>query len=111
MIIANRTLKLRTAADIVDIPIRFYAAEQSDNGAWSCRYEIEWPDGKRTMDSWGIDSTQAILLAFQMVGSELYTTNYHKAGALFFEAPGRGYGFPIASSLRDLLIGDDRKFY
>jgi hypothetical protein len=25
-----------------------------------------------------------------------------------FDAPGRGYGFPVPSSLRDMLVGDDR---
>jgi hypothetical protein len=27
-----------------------------------------------------------------------------------FRETGRGYGFPVVPSLRDLLIGDDRKF-
>lgn len=27
-----------------------------------------------------------------------------------FREPGRGYGFPVVPSLRDLLIGNDRKY-
>ena len=45
-----------------------------------------------------------------MIGAEIYSSNYHKAGKLFWDKPGNGYGFPVASSLRDLLQGDDIKF-
>lgn len=45
-----------------------------------------------------------------MIGGEIYASEYHKSGALFLDEPGRGYGFPVASSLRDVLIGDDAKF-
>ena len=58
----------------------------------------------------GLDSTQAIVIALQMIGAEIYTSNYHKSGKLFWETPGKGYGFPIAPNLRDLLIGDDAKY-
>ena len=34
----------------------------------------------------------------------------HKSGRLMFDDTGSGYGFPVASSIRDLLIGDDRKY-
>jgi hypothetical protein len=45
-----------------------------------------------------------------MIGTEFYSCSYHKAGRLSFDEPGQGYGFPMASSIRDLLIGDDRKY-
>jgi hypothetical protein len=25
--------------------------------------------------------------------------------------PGRGYGFPVPNNIRDLLVGDDKKFF
>jgi hypothetical protein len=28
-------------------------------------------------------------------------------GNLFWDKPGNGYGFPVVSSLRDLLVGED----
>ncbi len=62
------------------------------------------------MEAWGIDSVQAILLAFQMIGADLYTSSYHKSGQLIFQEPGQGYGFPVPENLRDLLIGNDRKY-
>jgi hypothetical protein len=106
MLIANRLLKLRDADKEVAIPIRIYAPQQKDE-AWSCNYQIDWPEGTQTMSSWGIDSVQALILALQMIGADIYTSSYHKSGNLMFEAPGRGYGFPVAKSLRDLLVGDD----
>jgi hypothetical protein len=110
MIIATRTLKLRDADGDTDIPIRVFAPEEASDGSWSCHYEIDWPEGLWSMKSGGVDSVQAIFLALQMIGSEIYATTYHKAGQLFFESPGRGYGFPVATTLRDQLVGDDKKF-
>src|SRR3972149_4553252 len=107
MMIASRVLKLQGTDRVVEIPIRVFAPEGAKSGAWSCRYEIDWPDGKWTMSAWGADSIQAIMVAFQMIGSEIYTSNYHKSGRLFLDAPGRGYGFPVPDSLRNLLEGDE----
>jgi hypothetical protein len=56
------------------------------------------------------DSAQALFLALQTIGAEIYTSSYHKAGKLFFDAPGKGYGFPVVPTLRDLLQGDDAKY-
>jgi hypothetical protein len=50
------------------------------------------------------------MLAFQMIGADLYTSSYHKSGRLMFDEPGQGYGFPVPNSLRDLLIGHDREY-
>jgi hypothetical protein len=33
------------------------------------------------------------------------------SGDLTFDAPGRGYGFPVPKSLRDLVVGDDADFF
>lgn len=38
-------------------------------------------------------------------------SSYHKSGKLALDARGRGYGFPVVSSLRDLLEGDDAKYF
>ena len=109
MVIATRVLKVRNATSEVQVPIRVCAPEQKDN-AWSCTYEIAWPEGVERREAWGVDSVQAVLLAFQMIGADLYSSNYHKAGQLVFEAAGKGYGFPVPSSLRPLLTGDDARF-
>ncbi len=45
MVIATRTLKLRTAGGgDVDVPIRVFAPEHMSDGTWFCRYEISWPE-------------------------------------------------------------------
>lgn len=59
----------------------------------------------------GADAMQALVIALQTVGAELYTSAYHTSGALYRERPGGGYGFPVTSGLRDLLEGDDKIFF
>ncbi len=56
----------------------------------------------------GVDAVHALSLALQTVGSELYQSRYHADGTLVWTKPGDGYGFPVASSLRNQLIGADR---
>ena|SRR5438128_729770 len=107
--IAERLLQLNDRHGTADVPVRVFAPQQ-DVRSWSCRYEILWPDGKRTADAHGVDSTQALLLALQMIGAELYTSDHHKAGCLMWNKPGHGYGFPVTPNLRDQLIGDDAKY-
>lgn len=75
--------------------------------AWWCEYEIDWPGGRRKRDIAGLDSMQALFLAMQAIGTDLYTSEHHRAGELVWEQEGRGYGFPVPNMIRDLLIGDD----
>jgi hypothetical protein len=110
MIIASRMLTLRTQNGDLKIPINVFAPEKTVHGSWSCRYEIDWPDKKHALDVGGFDSAQALILALQTIGAEIYTSSYHKAGKLFFDGPGNGYGFPVVPTLRDLLQGDDAKY-
>jgi hypothetical protein len=105
--IATRLLRLQ--GEGTEIPIRVFAPV--DHGeSWSCRYEINWPEGLWTMEAFGLDSIQAILPAFQMIGADLYTSSHHQSGRLMFDEPGQGYGFPVPAGIRDLLIGNDRKY-
>jgi hypothetical protein len=110
MVIATRTLKLVGTKDEVKIPIRIFSPED-EGDAWSCRYEIDWPEGTQVMTSWGRDSAQALILAMRMIGADIYSSTYHKSGRLMLEASGNGYGFPVPSSLRGLLEGDDAKYF
>lgn len=110
MVIASRTLKLKGTTGESEIRIRIFAPQQEDD-AWSCRYEIDWPEGTQVMTSWGQDSAQALILAMSMIGADIYSSSYHKSGKLMLEAPSKGYGFPVPASLRDLLEGDDAKYF
>ena len=109
--IASRFLKLRTETGVVDVRVNVFAPMQETSGSWSCCYEIGWPDGARAMNAAGADAMQALVIAVYMIGSEIYTSNYHKAGQLSWDNSGGGYGFPVPSSLRDLLVGDDKAFF
>lgn len=109
MIIASRTLKLREATQARDVPVRIYAPERGGID-WMCRFEIDWPTGRAERWGAGVDAVQALVSALQMIGAELYASEAHRSGALCLDEPGRGYGFPVPNSIRDLLIGDDRKY-
>lgn len=109
MVIAGRSLKLRRTHSDVDVAIRVFAPQRYES-SWSCRYEIEWPEGTRTGAASGYDSVQALLFALEMIGAEIYTSDYHKSGDLMWTEPHRGYGIPVSRNLRDLLEGDDAKF-
>ena len=111
MLIATRTLTLRTADGDKPVPIRIFAPEQKDVRAWSCRYEIDWPDRQKCMDAGGADLVQALEIALKLIGATIYTSTYHQSGNLFFETPGKGYGFPVSPNIRDLLVGDDAKYF
>jgi hypothetical protein len=57
--------------------------------------------------AYGQDAFQAIHLAMQAIGTELYTSDNPKAGRLVLDVKGGGCGFPVARTLRDLLEVDD----
>jgi hypothetical protein len=108
MIIATRILTLHDE-DEQKVAIRLHAPEPAKVD-WICRFEIDWPDGKAERWGTGIDAVQALLAALQMIGAELFAGEQNKSGKLLWLAPGRGFGFPVPNMIRDLLVGDDRKF-
>ena len=110
MLIASRMLMLRTANGELKIPISIFAPDKATSGAWFCRYEIGWPDKKSETSIGGFDSAQALVLALQTIGAEIYSSNYHRLGQLVLDKPGNGYGFPVVPTYRDLLQGDDAKY-
>jgi hypothetical protein len=93
MIIARRTLTLRQQGQNHPVEVTL-AAPRFETGCWLYCYEIHWPSGPRRFYGAGADSTQALVIAMQMVSAELYTSAPGKAGELFFETPGTGVGFP-----------------
>lgn len=109
VIIASRFLTFRSETGDIKIPINIFAPER-DDGAWKCRYEIGWPDDVWKSYGAGVDSVQALNIALEKIGIELYTSEFHKSERLIWEKPANGYGFPVAKDARDLLIGDDAKY-
>ncbi len=110
MKIATRQLKLRRTSGDVEVQIAIFLPEQ-DGSAWKCRYEIDWPAEKWSSYAGGFDSAQALVLALQKIGADIYFSDYHKSGELFWESPGKGYGFPLPASARDVLVGSDAEFF
>ncbi len=110
MLIAQRNLVFETGNGTeIKVPVCLYAPEGSDKH-WGCRYTIEWPDGIYESKGYGIDQFQAIVLTIQKIGTDIYFSDYHKTGRLYFEKPGSGYGFPVPRNARDILVGDDKRF-
>jgi hypothetical protein len=109
MQIAERILALRKADGDVAVPVRLFApvAREKD---WACRFTIGWPDGAFEMGVFGVDSAQSLELALRTIGASIYTSDHHASGELMWLEPGKGYGFPVPNSLRDLLVGDDKTF-
>lgn len=108
--IASRTLRIVEGDGERSVVVRLFLPEP-DGAAWTCAYEVGWPENPRFFQAFGVDAVQAIELALHMIGAELYTSEHHQAGTLVFDAPGAGYGFPVAKTLRDLLVGDDKTVY
>ena len=106
MLIATRKLVVRIEDRDVMLEIRLFEPV-SDDGASSCRYEIDWPSGTKNGRAVGVDGIQAIVVALQKIGIALYTSEYHKNAQLAWSAAGSGYGFPVPSNARDLLVGED----
>jgi hypothetical protein len=106
MPIATRKLSVRVQDRDVALEIRIFEPV-SENEAWSCRYEIDWPSGTKSARAVGVDAIQAIILALQKIGITLYMSDYHKNAQLTWPAAGGGYGFPVSRNVRDLLIGED----
>jgi hypothetical protein len=107
MIILSHTLYLKNDQTELAIAIRLYQPEKGDKD-WLCRYEIDWPEGRRAFASVGFDALQALVLALQMIGAEIYSSEYHHEGRLRAYTSDKGYGFPVAASLRDVLVGVDK---
>lgn len=109
MIIATRSLVLHSGSRDVEIPIRIHAPERAQVD-WMCRFDIGWPEGKAERWGTGVDAVQALVMALQMVGVEVYASRHHESGRLRWLAGGEGYGFPVSNSVRDLLEGNDAKY-
>jgi hypothetical protein len=107
--IATRVLRLSLPAGEVTVTVELGPLDGSGK-SWRCGYGIDWPSRPRRHIAHGVDAIQAIHQALLMVGTELYTSDYHAKGQLSWEKAGDGYGFPVPASIRDVLVGADREF-
>ncbi len=75
-----------------------------DSSDYYCPYEIRGLGNDKIRYAGGIDGVQALLLALQMVGAELYTSEEGKAGTLIW-AGGHDLGFPVSDPISDMIPG------
>jgi hypothetical protein len=108
MLIAERILQWRRTDGRKTIRVQIFSPERT-NETWTCRYVINWPDGEKEKMASGVDAVQALMIALQMIGSEMYTSNYQKAGGIYFR-DSDGCGFPVPPTLRHLLTPEDAKY-
>jgi len=91
-----------------DVTVRISWPHQ-EKSSWFCRWQIDWPDRKRSNVGGGVDAIQAMMHALEMVGTEIYCSDEHTAGELIWDDSWTGYGFPVAPNIRDRLVGDDKQ--
>lgn len=110
MIILSHMLFLRRGAEEKQIPIHIHMPV-FDEKSWACDYEIGWPEGNAVSAAHGIDALQALMMTLQKIGTEIYTSSYHRSGQLSAYRTSKGYGFPVPQSLRQHLVGVDAQSF
>ena len=73
MVILSHALYLSNVTNETVIAIKIHQPEKREKD-WSCRYEIDWPEGARVFEAIGFDALQALVLALQMIGAEIYSS-------------------------------------
>lgn len=112
MIVAKRILTLLMDTGDRDFEVRFELPEKSPTGPdYICRVTIDWPSAPWSELAAGVDTCHALRMAHVLVGIHLYMSEAHAAGKLKWMEPGIGYGFPVPSNMRDMLVGHDREWF
>lgn len=111
MIIASKKMYFNDSNELKVIIINLYKPLYDQKRGWGCKYEILWPDEPRFMTAYGFSEFQAIFIAMQMIGAEIYISDYHEAGLLHVDGQEKGYGFPVPKNCRELLVGADIEMF
>jgi hypothetical protein len=100
-VIATRELELSGSGK--KVLIRFGRPKRfADGRDYYCPYQIVGLGESRVRYAGGVDGIQAIVLALQKIGAELYTSNAAKAGRLMWLGEG-DLGIPVADLIADLV--------
>ena len=106
----TRILKLRSNGREDDVVIDIQWPELRAN-SWFADWRIRFPERERKGSAGGTDAIQAVDGALKLIGAELYASDEHKAGSLTWGDDWSGYGFPVPSNMRDMMTGDDAKYF
>ncbi|HEY5721274.1 MAG TPA: hypothetical protein VIT45_03040 [Allosphingosinicella sp.] len=103
-IIARRELSL-SGGDPVLIEIGIPFEVKLEHSEYRCPYRITGIGSGRVRASIGIDALQALMLALQVIGSDLYSSEEYRTGRLswFADDWSRSLGLPVFEGFRDLL--------
>lgn len=104
----TRILKLRQPSHTIEVPVDVGPPALAE-GTWTCPFRIGWPSEPKTGHALGVDSMQALYHAMQLVAVQLYMSEAHQRGDLYWDRPGNGYGYPLPIGGRETAIGDDKK--
>lgn len=108
--IGTRILTVATPEGNKEVLIRLFAPVDRPP-FWECAYQIDWPEGRFDSFAAGNDALHALHLAQLKIGTDLYMSRYHAEGRMAWLKPWIGYGFPVPKEARELLVGDDARFY
>ena len=101
-IIAARELYLfndKKVTVIIGKPDKF-----PDSDDYYCPYQISGIGNGNIRYAGGIDGVQALLLALNMIGADLYTSEEYRVGILRWKGGEKGnLGFPVPEVLRELV--------
>jgi hypothetical protein len=103
-IIARRELSLSGGGHVlIEIGIPFEV--KFEHPEYWCPYRITGIGSGRVRRTVGIDAVQALMLALQIIGSDLYACEEYKTGRLRWVTNdwSRSLGLPVFESCRDLL--------
>ena len=104
-VVAERIMILEPGGTVA-VRIGLPFAPEGYPGESRCPWQIEGIGDGRVRATVGVDSAQALWLAFQRVGAELYESQEYRDGRLkaFAGEEGRGdLGFPVPSNFEDML--------
>ena len=97
--IAVRRLELNDA-NCVEVLI--WAPQEKAGDEYHCVFKITGLDSDRPRYVIGGDGVQALMLAFERIGVDLYSSDEAKAGSLRWNGES-DLGFPVPKGLEDLL--------
>lgn len=104
-VIATRRLSLADGSPVT-IELGMPYAD-GDNPDYLCPYRITgWGSG-RVRGSFGVDPIQALTLAMQAIGTDLYSSDEYRSGSLRWFKPHDDLGLPVLPGLEDVLPKED----
>jgi hypothetical protein len=103
----ERTYQMLIGGEPKPVLCRWFAPEPHPEGDWMCHAEVTWPGGRvQKRSAGGIDSAQALILAFSAVGVELLIRDE----PVYWSELDDDLGLPIVSILADDLAERKARF-